>query len=56
MTDPDLEALIDRAGRLDVFALIRAAGWSFASAPPKHVWQDACFAIINSKKSSDAEI
>ncbi len=50
--DEKLEALIDRAGREEVFALVRAAGWSSGSTPPKHVWQDACRILLSAQPSA----
>lgn len=39
--DAELEKAISNAGRERVFAIVRAAGWNTAMAPPKWVWQEA---------------
>lgn len=36
--DHDLEAAIDQAGRANVFAIVRNAGWCGYDSPPKWVW------------------
>ena len=41
MTDAELEAAIDRAGRDRVFALVQAAGWPPGVLVPKFVWWGA---------------
>ena len=39
--DNELEMAIDQAGRVLVFAVMRAAGWSGYDTPPKWVWWEA---------------
>lgn len=37
--DPELEAMIDKAGRDAVFARARQYGWSANLPPPAYVWR-----------------
>jgi hypothetical protein len=44
--DNELEALIDRAGRQNVFDLVRSQGWTGPGGAPKHVFQNAALMLI----------
>lgn len=46
MSDQELEALIDKAGRDRVFALAQANGWVRGSIPPRFVWIQICNGIL----------
>lgn len=50
-TDEALEASITNAGREQVFALVRAAGWSPGQPVPKHVWEEAVVMTLRAKLS-----
>jgi hypothetical protein len=47
--DKNLEELIDRAGREEVFSLVEKAGWRRWDMPPRYVWQDAAWLILKAK-------
>lgn len=49
--DQELEALIDRAGRQQVFDLMRASGWGPYDRPPKFAWQEACRLLLSVQPS-----
>lgn len=51
MVDQDLENLIDKAGRNDVFALARSLGWK--GDAPKWVWNSLCYMVIQNKDKNN---
>lgn len=49
-TNAPLENAISRAGRDKVFAVVRAAGWSFGDSIPEFVWWEAVRMIEKAKE------
>ena len=52
MSDVELERLIDRAGRADVFAYARAAGWTLSNTPPQWVWVQIANEVLRRKQEN----
>jgi len=48
--DPEIEALIDCAGRDDVFSLMMAQGWTPSVGAPKWVWRIAASKVLERKE------
>lgn len=50
--DENLEALIDEAGRDDVFAAVMALGWKPGDDVPRYIWQEMAYRVAERKRSS----
>ena len=49
--DALVDEMLERAGRDEVFALVRANGWSPADAPPHWVWLEACAEVMKRRET-----
>jgi hypothetical protein len=49
--DKELEALIDKVGRKEVFSRARSLGWHSGEIPPKWVWNAICHDILHGRPS-----
>lgn len=49
----DLEALIDKCGRKEVFRRVRKLGWHSGQIPPKWVWKSVCSDILHSQPKTE---
>ena len=53
MPNEALERMIDRAGRQDVFDMVRSAGWRTGAHVPVWVWQEACQEVMKQKDDKE---
>lgn len=55
ITDANVEKIIDEAGRDAVFARARELGWGVEETPPRWVWVQISYELIQHQKNQDSQ-